>query len=60
MALSDPIKVGLLCSQSGSTALLEMSEWRGSVLAMEEINERGGVAGRELVAVHYDPCSTHR
>ncbi|MGA7816722.1 transporter substrate-binding domain-containing protein [Caballeronia sp.] len=57
MALSDPIKVGLLCSQSCSTALLEMSQWRGSVLAMEEINERGGVAGRELVAVHYDACS---
>jgi branched-chain amino acid transport system substrate-binding protein len=57
MALSDPIKVGLLCSGSGSTSLLEMSQWRGSVLAMEEINERGGIAGRELVAIHYDPGS---
>jgi branched-chain amino acid transport system substrate-binding protein len=34
-----------------------MSQWRGSVLAMEEINERGGIAGRELVAIHYDPGS---
>jgi branched-chain amino acid transport system substrate-binding protein len=57
MALSDPIKVGLLCSGSGSTSLLEMSQWRGSVLAMEEINERGGIAGRELLAIHYDPGS---
>ena len=57
MALSDPIKVGLLCSSSGPTALLEKSQWRGAALALEEINDRGGIAGRELVAIHYDPAS---
>jgi branched-chain amino acid transport system substrate-binding protein len=57
MASSDPIKVGLLSSETGLTALLERSQWRGSMLAMEEINERGGIAGRELVAIHYDPGS---
>lgn len=34
-----------------------MSQWRGSILAVEEINQRGGVAGRELSVVHYDPGS---
>jgi len=57
MASTDRIKGGLLCSKTGTTSLLEMSQWRGSVLAMEEINERGGINGRELVAVHYDPAS---
>lgn len=57
MALFDPIKVGLLSSQNGSTSLLEMSQWRGAMLALEEINGRGGIAGRELEAIHYDPCS---
>jgi branched-chain amino acid transport system substrate-binding protein len=57
MALSDPIKVGLLCSTRGSTALLEQSQWRGACLAVEEINARGGIDGRELVVLHYDPGS---
>ncbi|MEZ0606478.1 transporter substrate-binding domain-containing protein [Paraburkholderia sp. IW21] len=57
MALSDPIKVGLLTSSSGSTSLLEISQRRGAALALEEINDRGGIAGRELVAIHYDPAS---
>ena len=57
MALSDVIRVGLLCSTSGSTALLEQSQWRGASLAIEEINANGGVGGRELVALHYDPAS---
>ena len=57
MSLSDPVKIGLLFSTSGATAPLEMSQWRGSMLAVEEINQRGGVAGRELVVVHYDPSS---
>jgi branched-chain amino acid transport system substrate-binding protein len=57
MTLFDPVKVGLLSSQSGPTSLLEMSQWRGAMLALDEINGRGGVAGRELEAIHYDPCS---
>ncbi len=57
MALSDVIRVGLLCSTSGSTALLEQSQWRGASLAIEEINARGGIDGRELIALHYDPAS---
>src|ERR1700754_1288375 len=57
MALSDPVRVGLLCSTSGSTAMLEQSQWRGACLAIEEINARGGIDGRELVPIHYDPSS---
>ncbi|KQR81714.1 amino acid ABC transporter substrate-binding protein [Burkholderia sp. Leaf177] len=57
MSLSEPVKIGLLCSTTGATAPLEMSQWRGSILAVEEINQLGGVAGRELSVVHYDPGS---
>jgi len=57
MTSSAPVKVGLLCSTTGPTALLEQSQWRGSMLAIEEINERGGLGGRELVALHRDPAS---
>jgi len=55
--MTAPLKVGLLCSTTGPTALLEQSQWRGSTLAIEEINERGGAGGREIVALHYDPAS---
>lgn len=57
MMHSEPLKIGLLHSLTGLNAELETSQWRGAVLAMEEINEAGGAGGRELVAIHYDPQS---
>ena len=57
MSVTEPVKIGLLCSTTGPTAPLEMSQWRGSILAVEEINQRGGVAGRQLQVVRYDPGS---
>lgn len=43
-----PIKLGLIHSQSGELAISEASMIDAEVLAMEEINARGGVAGRLL------------
>jgi branched-chain amino acid transport system substrate-binding protein len=57
MTGSAPFKIGLLASQRGATAELEMSQWRGAQQALAEINARGGVNGRELSAIHYDPES---
>jgi branched-chain amino acid transport system substrate-binding protein len=57
MSLSDPVKIGLLYSTTGPTAAMETSQWRGSILAIEEINQAGGLDGRELVPVHLDPQS---
>ena len=57
MATKDPVKVGLLYSQTGVTSAIESSQRLGTTLAIEEINESGGIDGREIVAVEYDPAS---
>lgn len=57
MAAKDPVKVGLLYSQTGVTSAIESSQRFGTTLAIEEINESGGIDGREIVAVEYDPAS---
>jgi ABC-type branched-subunit amino acid transport system substrate-binding protein len=55
-----PWKVGVLFSQSGVTAVIERSQLNGTLLALEEVNESGGVGGREIVPVLYDPGSEVR
>jgi branched-chain amino acid transport system substrate-binding protein len=57
MKSSDPIKVGLLFSKQGVTSQLESSQLYGALFAIDEINGLGGVQGREIVYVHYDPQS---
>lgn len=57
MGSSTPINIGLLYSSRGVTALLEQSQLRGALQAIEEINQAGGVHGRPLHAVHLDPLS---
>jgi branched-chain amino acid transport system substrate-binding protein len=53
----DPVRVGVLFSATGVTSTIGMSQWHGAMLAIDEINEAGGINGRELVPVHYDPQS---
>lgn len=57
MANKDPVKVGVLYSETGATSAIESSQLQGTLLAIDEINERGGIDGRELCAVRYDPQS---
>jgi branched-chain amino acid transport system substrate-binding protein len=38
-------------------ALIEETQYRGTMLAIEEINDAGGINGRELLAVCCDPAS---
>lgn len=57
MANSSPIKVGVLFSETGVTAAIETSLLLGTLLAIEELNEAGGIDGREILPVRYDPCS---
>lgn len=38
-------------------ALIEETQYRGTMIAIEEINENGGVNGREILPVIYDPAS---
>lgn len=52
-----PWCVGVLWSQTGVTAVIEQTQLKGTLLAIEEINAAGGINGRELVPVIYDPRS---
>jgi branched-chain amino acid transport system substrate-binding protein len=50
-----PIRIGLLEDQSGEIALFTMPKVRGTELAVEEINKAGGIMGRQLELIAYDP-----
>ncbi|WP_218578194.1 transporter substrate-binding protein [Vineibacter terrae] len=47
----------MLFSHSGFMSVIEETQLNGTLLAIEEINGSGGVNGRELVPVVYDPAS---
>ncbi len=49
-----PIKVGVLHSLSGTMAISETSVVDASLLAIEEINDRGGVLGRKIEPIIRD------
>jgi ABC-type branched-subunit amino acid transport system substrate-binding protein len=53
----DAWRVGVLFSHSGFMAVIEDTQLRGTLLAIEEINATGGINGREIVPVIYDPGS---
>ena len=49
--------MGVLFSHTGVTSVIEETQLRGTLLAIEEINSAGGINGRELVPIIYDPAS---
>lgn len=57
MANRDPIRVGVLFSETGVTSTIGRSQLQGTLLAIDEINEAGGIDGREVIAVRYDARS---
>ena len=57
MSQTEPIKVGILYSETGVTSGIESSQLLGTLFAIEEINQSGGINGREITPVHYDPQS---
>jgi branched-chain amino acid transport system substrate-binding protein len=54
----DEWRVGILFSRSGVVEVTESEHFMGTVLAIEEINAAGGVLGREIAPVCYDPKSS--
>jgi len=54
---SEPWKVGVLFSRTGFLALIEETQYRGTMIAIDEINQAGGINGREVVTCAYDPRS---
>jgi ABC-type branched-subunit amino acid transport system substrate-binding protein len=53
----DPWRVGVLFSRAGLTAVTETEHFLGTALAIQEINQAGGILGREIEVVAYDPES---
>tara|TARA_R110002096_G_scaffold78934_14_gene185519 strand:+ start:282 stop:1436 length:1155 start_codon:yes stop_codon:yes gene_type:complete len=54
---SEPWKVGVLFSTTGPLAVIEETQLRGTLMAIREINDLGGVNGRPIQPVCYDPGS---
>lgn len=57
---SEPWQVGVLFSQSGVTGSIEETQLKGTLLAIAEINDAGGINGRELVPIVYNPASSNQ
>ena len=52
-----PIRVGLLYSQTGVVSIVEKEMYKVSLMAIEEINNAGGVHGAKLEPIVRDPAS---
>ncbi|OBY83146.1 amino acid/amide ABC transporter substrate-binding protein (HAAT family) [Delftia sp. 60] len=53
--MDDGWRIGVLFSRSGPTGVTESEHFLGTALAIEEINQLGGVLSRPLIPVAYDP-----
>lgn len=54
---SEPVTIGLLFSQTGVTSVIETTQRQAALLAVDQINQSGGIGGRELKVVDSDPAS---
>ena len=59
-AQDNTIKVGILHSLSGTIAIIERSLHNAELLAIEEINAKGGVLGKKIEPIVEDPKSEVR
>lgn len=50
-------RVGVLFSRSGAMHVSETEHYCGTILAIDEINEAGGVLGQRIAPIAYDPAS---
>lgn len=53
-ASNEPVKIGAVLPMTGIAAIVGETEKRGIQLAVEEINENGGISGRELEVIFED------
>lgn len=54
----EAFSVGVLFSKTGVTAAIETSQLMGTLFAIDQINETGGINGVPMRTVHYDPESS--
>ncbi len=52
-----PWRFGVLFSRSGVTAAVETTQFNATVLAVDAVNAAGGIKGRRVELVAYDPAS---
>lgn len=50
-------KVGVLFSKTGVTSVIEKTQLNATLLAIREINAAGGIHGKTIMPVVYDPAS---
>jgi len=53
----EPWRVGVLFSRTGFMKVIEDTQLRGTLTAIDEINDAGGINGRPIEPVLYDPGS---
>src|SRR5215468_10367183 len=53
-AQQEPIRIGLLLTYQGPTAIFARYEDKGARLAIDEVNKTGGIQGRTIEIVNYD------
>lgn len=56
MTRNDPVHIGVIFSQTGWTAITERTMLEATLFAIDEINQAGGINGRELVPIYRDPA----
>lgn len=54
---ADAWRVGVLFSRTGLTSVSETEHFLGTALAIQQINQAGGILGRAIDVVAYDPGS---
>ena len=57
ISAEETVKVGVLHSLSGTMAISETSCKDATLLAVDEINAKGGILGKKIEAVVVDPAS---
>ncbi len=57
---ADFINIGLPIAVTGQLSGYGIGEVEAAKIAIEEINQAGGVLGRKLAVIHYDTASDHR
>lgn len=54
---NNTIRIGILLSTTGSTAVIERSMLNAAHLAFDEINKAGGISGKQIKYIQEDYCS---
>lgn len=53
----EPVRIGILFSQTGIFAPTEAAHLKGAILGIDQVNRRGGIGGRPIDPIFYDPAS---